>query len=326
MKKTFLASLFLVAALSIFSFAAPQSYELSFNASGAPQLVRVDGNFSFDNLIPGLEYSSQVKVSWNVPKEALANLAEQKVVLSIKAMPRALDSWVYFNQDPAQKALSLELYCVLRDKTCAESSKLEQTITVYYKAPQDARYPHVDGMRFEASVDVLSQQQVDAEHRTLSLTLSGLESRITMLNENNSQTDAALLALLNESRSQLESEKFVQLNETIALLEGKIVKLEAQKTAMQAQQENETTAAVPQKQQNADGTTGFISANSSIYGAGLAAVFIALLLAYAVWAKGNGEPNKPRHHGHSQTHWNAPGSHYSKEEQADKPLVPEWGR
>ncbi len=291
-----------------------QTEEIGVNASEVPVLVKVSANLSFGNLIPTHLYSSQVKVEWALPNQALANIAESQVILDVKIEPRVNGSWIYFKKGGIlTKSFYAQLYCVVENGACSNASKLLETATAYYQAPLDAQYPHPDGVKVSASIIPIAQAQKQAEFESKAIAqIASIESQLKGKQGNDA---ARLEQLLIAAKTLLAEKNFQELNETIASLEARIAGLgaargqkDSQNTAAHADEKApaENAANLPSQNQaneTSNGTveqkaasplTGFLINSATAEAAGGVALVILALLGFAVTRKNkNNEFRRP---------------------------------
>ncbi|MBI3588168.1 hypothetical protein HY995_01855 [Candidatus Micrarchaeota archaeon] len=156
------AVLLIVLALSLaVSGQQVQKDVASFQTTGVQTLVSVTTGAPPQVLLPGHEYQTSATVSWAISPDAVKDLNEGKitvfVVLSGKGSDSA-ESWVYFKgisgNGPVSKQAFFTLECNVNREagTCSAGSITAMQVPVFFKAPQDAKYPHSDGIVTQASL------------------------------------------------------------------------------------------------------------------------------------------------------------------------------
>ena len=143
---------FLFSISSVFAVLG-QEESVSVSVSEVSNLTKVEGNLNFQQLIPGYEYASNLSVLWNVPQQALFNIASKEVLLYVKIIPQnANRSWLYFrNGSSVTKELNFVLKCKVDDSACVSSSLLSVSFPAFVTAPLQAIYPHNEGLIVNAS-------------------------------------------------------------------------------------------------------------------------------------------------------------------------------
>ena len=314
-------SLFLLATLpAVFAAGvSTQTEQLKANASEVPALVKVNASVSFNQLIPGQEYSAPVAVEWAVPRQSLANIADKTVVIYARVEPASEDSWVYFKPDGKTRTRSvlLKLECVIEQGDCGKASVLSRTATAFYAAPFNATYPHEDGLKISASlVDLAQSDQFEAHQIEAKSRLASAEEKIEVLAQSavanssfGASASAELEKLAAQARVLLAEKKLDELAQKMDDLEKK---LEGQLAlARETDEEKEALAqdaaqTVQKPEPYASWATGL--ATGTVYSAGAVALITLALLGYAVWSgrKNNRQsPHKQLHARQEETSFSA---------------------
>jgi len=143
----------LIFSLVILAQAAVQHEDFGAALEKIGRPIAVDGNLSFQKMIPGYNYSSQIKVSWAVPMDAVMGLEDQAVKVYVQARPFADNSWIVFEMaGKKRKVLTFEISCNVTDGACGIGSALVKRFTATVQTPLDAAYPHYENIVIESSL------------------------------------------------------------------------------------------------------------------------------------------------------------------------------
>lgn len=255
-KTTILFLLSAIFATNLVAAVSTQTEEIGVSATEVAKLIKVSASLSFENLIPGQEYSAPVTVEWAVPDSGLANINEEKIIVRVNVERRVQDSWIYFKRNGVKTSNALlEIYCVVEGGKCSTQSKLAEAVVAYYSAPFGAQYPHEDGLRVSAFLIPLQQAEEELVFEGDAQEKIGLtEQKINDLQLAGAlQAAEELKKLVSEARELLAEKKFGELKAKVALLEGRLE--EALKQAEETLAENAGQAAQfnPQKEQAGKG-------------------------------------------------------------------------
>lgn len=170
MNKAFSAVFLLALLLPLAAGISTQTETVSGDASEVGKLISVDGSLALGSLLPGYTYASTISVKWAVPKESLSSIAEDKVIVYVIAKAKSSSSWAFFKTPSGGKTrvVSFQLTCIVANGDCTSGSTLSKELSVFYVAPQDAVYPHSDGVTVNAALEKIPDEDARVQEEQAS--------------------------------------------------------------------------------------------------------------------------------------------------------------
>ena len=112
-----------------------QEYEqknLSIVAKGVENLIKVNYEKNFSNLIPNLEYSSNLTVEFAISNESLANLRDDRVFIFVK-LNSTTENFYFKKNGEKTNTYSTVLRCYVINGKCSNESNIIERVTFYIK-------------------------------------------------------------------------------------------------------------------------------------------------------------------------------------------------
>lgn len=183
-----------------------QQTELSVSISEAQQLVTVQGNTDFNQMLSGYSYDRELTIKWAIPNSALEKINAPEVTVYATITRSKPDSWLAFKRAPENKpvkAISLQLNCIVANGSCTSSSVLEKKFFVTAQQPANAQYPHADGIIINASLQPFTPTYEEELAAELLQSAQTLRQQSQELNGNETQTAAS--ARISDSLNKADS-------------------------------------------------------------------------------------------------------------------------
>ncbi len=253
--------------------------ETPISVTQASNLLTVQGDLSFSDVIPTNAYHRTVFVSWNVPSDALKGIDAHHLTLYGRIRPNNDASWLTFSLDPkAGPELTFTLECEVTgpagSESCdAQKSILTRQIGVTLLPAQDAVFPHADGAVVEAAFEPFAPTRVDTLYDRLT-TLEGARDALAAKVQGNPQHESLLIlpdGYLSQARAAIHDGVLDTADERLqradASLQNAQLSLAAQPVA----------SAPVQVTREPDATTGLFSSLPSWTTAGLLVAALAIV-------------------------------------------------
>ncbi len=102
------------------------------------KLINVDASLDFPVLLPGMEYSKNVRVEWALPPESLKDITADTVRVHVIAYANETSWFVFSDGENAYKIYAFDLVCRIENQSCSNSSFLNNTFQAVLRVPANA--------------------------------------------------------------------------------------------------------------------------------------------------------------------------------------------
>ncbi len=212
MARMLVSALALVLSIALFpSAAVVQQETLGTTLDKVQKIIAVDGNLSFQKIIPGYNYSSSVAVSWAVPESAIAGLEDHGITVFVHARPFANDSWIVIDSEgKRRKEIQFTLFCNVSGGACGPGSVLKKSFSAIIQAPAAASYPHSDALIVEASFSPFPKTEEELAEQQALEEIESIEESIAAANASASNKSLVKEAeeLVGEAKEMLAGGAF----------------------------------------------------------------------------------------------------------------------
>jgi uncharacterized protein (DUF1778 family) len=125
MKKIYFIFIVLIALL------AAEEKNISISASGIENLIKINYEKNLSNLIPGLEYESNLTIEFAIDNESLKNLKDNIFIFVV--VNSTSDSFYFKRGGERTSSYSTVLRCYVVDGQCSNASHISEKIPFYVK-------------------------------------------------------------------------------------------------------------------------------------------------------------------------------------------------